>query len=314
MTLAVVRMTSATRRRRRKRKRCACCSATVRRRESTVKHLSSTDAASAVRSRSRKITRSSTRCRSRQYLLQRRSARNAAFMAGPGAAGAGNRRAHVRAAAQQPQSRVRSGSVGSDQVYTGIDAEHPETTAAVDATAGQVLRYGNALCAGALFVVLRRTHGIQRQRLGRLADCVSFRRAVRILRRVPVVQVVAAHSDRADAAGARVAVLRDIGDVIGVTTNSPDPSGRARFWTFTGASGSQTVKAEDVRRALGTRVLPSLLVRTIAVQASDACRHRRWRPGTRCRLVPMGSARHGACRRGRPSDSSILLSGDRDRE
>ncbi|HLI94821.1 MAG TPA: SpoIID/LytB domain-containing protein, partial [Candidatus Baltobacteraceae bacterium] len=32
----------------------------------------------------------------------------------------------------------------ANQVYTGIDAEHPETTAAVDATAGQVLRYGNA--------------------------------------------------------------------------------------------------------------------------------------------------------------------------
>jgi stage II sporulation protein D len=34
-------------------------------------------------------------------------------------------------------------------------------------------------------------------------------------------------------------------------------------------SGSRTVKAEDVRRALGTRVLPSLLVRDIAVQAGE---------------------------------------------
>ena len=31
----------------------------------------------------------------------------------------------------------------ANQVYTGMDAEHPETTAAVGATAGQVLRFAN---------------------------------------------------------------------------------------------------------------------------------------------------------------------------
>jgi stage II sporulation protein D len=63
--------------------------------------------------------------------------------------------------------------------------------------------------------------------------------------------------------------LEPIGDLISLSLDSPDPSGRAQYWTFTGATGTQRVKAADIRRALGTRVLPSLLVRTLTLAQAD---------------------------------------------
>jgi stage II sporulation protein D len=156
----------------------------------------------------------------------------------------------------------------ANQVYTGIDAEHPETSAAVDATAGQVLRYGNAFaqvlyssCCGGHTesngdawggLPIAYLCGVQ------CAYC-NDSPWYKWTQHIPLTQVQDALSSP----------LRGIGDITDITTDAPDPSGRARFWTFAGSVGSHVIKAEDVRRALGTRVLPSLLVHQIAVQAGQ---------------------------------------------
>ena len=72
-------------------------------------------------------------------------------------------------------------------------------------------------------------------------------------------------TDRLRAAmGAQASV---IGDLQSITLDPPDSSGRPRFWTFMGSTGSARVKASDVRRAAGTRVIPSLLVHKVDLQA-----------------------------------------------
>ncbi len=156
----------------------------------------------------------------------------------------------------------------ADQVYTGIDAEHSESTAAVDATAGQVVRYSggfaqvlySSCCGGHTEANGNAWGGSQLAYLNgvRCAYCsdspwYSWTQAV------PAQRLQ----------DALAAQLRDVGEITGVTLDPPDPSGRARFWNFSGASGSQRVKASDVRRQLGTRALPSLLVRSIAFAQAD---------------------------------------------
>jgi stage II sporulation protein D len=156
----------------------------------------------------------------------------------------------------------------ADQVYTGIDAEHPETSAAVDATAGQVLRYG----AGFAQVLYSSCCGGHTESNGDAwggmpiaylcgVQCTYCNASpwYKWTQHVPLAQLQQALAGP----------LRGIDGITNITTDVPDPSGRARLWTFSGMSGSRTVKAEDVRRALGTRVLPSLLVRDIAVQAGE---------------------------------------------
>jgi stage II sporulation protein D len=65
------------------------------------------------------------------------------------------------------------------------------------------------------------------------------------------------------------AQLQAIGALNSIVLDAPDPSGRSQFWTFTGAAGTQRVKAAGVRRALGTRMLPSLLVRDVSISQAD---------------------------------------------
>jgi stage II sporulation protein D len=151
----------------------------------------------------------------------------------------------------------------ADQVYTGMDAEHPQTTAAVDATAGQVLRFGNGFaealyssCCGGHTESNGNAWGgapvpyLQGVQCGHCNDSpwYAWRQDValtRILQALPQLQT--------------------IGEVSTVSLDPPDASGRSQFWTFTGTTGTQRVKAADVRRALGTRALPSLLVRSVSV-------------------------------------------------
>lgn len=156
----------------------------------------------------------------------------------------------------------------ADQVYTGIDAEHPPSTAAVDATAGEVLRYGggfaqvlySSCCGGHTEsngdawggVPLPYLSGVQ---CGYCSDSPWYEWT----QHVPMEHLQEVLASQ----------LRLIGELRGIALDTLDPSGRARFWTFTGSSGSQRVKAEDVRRALGTRALPSLLVRSVSLTQAD---------------------------------------------
>ncbi len=147
----------------------------------------------------------------------------------------------------------------ADQVYTGVDAEHPQTNAAVDATSGRVLRFGrgfaqvvySSCCGGHTEASSLAWDGPPVQYLSGVACgyCASspwFTWTQSI-----------ALSKLQDALGQQLAGLRDLRSV---SLAALDASGRARFWEFQGSSGTQRIKAADVRRALGTRALPSLLV------------------------------------------------------
>lgn len=155
-----------------------------------------------------------------------------------------------------------------DQVYTGIDAEHAQSSAAVDATAGQVLRFGggfaqvlySSCCGGHTESNGEAWGGTQLPYLagvtcGHCNDSPWFSWT----QQVPLDRVQDALAQQ----------LRDVGAIQQVDVDAPDASGRAHFWNFNGSNGSASVKAADVRRALGTRVLPSLLVRTVSVQAEQ---------------------------------------------
>jgi stage II sporulation protein D len=154
----------------------------------------------------------------------------------------------------------------ADQVYTGMDAEAPQTSAAVDATAGKVLRFGqgfaqiaySSCCGGHTESSADAWGGKPIAYLSGVActyckDSSWYR----------WTQSIAA--DRfAAALGAQASA---VGEISSIALDSLDPSGRARFWIFSGPQGSARVRASDVRRALGSRVLPSLLVNKIDLPA-----------------------------------------------
>jgi stage II sporulation protein D len=150
----------------------------------------------------------------------------------------------------------------ADQVYTGVDAEAAQTTAAVDATAGQALRFGqgfasiaySSCCGGHTESSADAWGGKPLPYLSGVActyckDSQWYRWSQSIT------------LDRfAAALGSQVAAA---GDLQKITLDSFDSSGRARFWMFTGSQGTARVKAPEVRRLIGSRVLPSLLVTKI---------------------------------------------------
>jgi stage II sporulation protein D len=156
----------------------------------------------------------------------------------------------------------------ADQVYTGMDAEHPQSSAAVDATAGQVLRYGDAFaqvlyssCCGGHTESNSDAWGGKPLAYLAGVQCTYCNASPWYTwsQDLPVQRVQDALS----------AQLGAIGPLRALALDSPDSSGRARFWNFTGDTGVARVKAGDVRRALGTRVLPSLLVRSLLLTQAD---------------------------------------------
>jgi stage II sporulation protein D len=160
----------------------------------------------------------------------------------------------------------------ADQVYTGIDAERAQTNAAVDATAGMVLRFGSGFaqvmysscCGGHTEASSQAWNGPVLQYLSGV-NCPYCTQS-------PWYKWTQ-NVDLAVVRSALAAQLQDLGDLQSVTLDPPDPSGRARFWNFTGTTGAQRIKAGDVRRALGTRTLPSLLVRRLTLsQQTQAAR------------------------------------------
>jgi len=156
----------------------------------------------------------------------------------------------------------------ADQVYTGIDAEAPQTSAAVDATAGQVLRFASGFASIAYFSCcgghtessadawggkpLAYLSGVP-------CDYCKDSQWYRWTQTIGVDRLTAALGAQAGA----------VGELQNITLDAPDASGRARFWTFSGTNGSARIKAADVRRAVGSRVLPSLLVRKVGLQVGD---------------------------------------------
>lgn len=156
----------------------------------------------------------------------------------------------------------------ADQVYTGIDAEHEESTAAVDATAGQVLRFGSGFaqvlysscCGGHTESNGDAWGGLPLAYLAGV-QCTYCTDSpwYRWTQRLTMEQLQDALTMQ----------LQNAGGLTGILLDAPDSSGRSQFWTFTGSGGTQRIKAADVRRALGTRTLPSLLVRSVKLSQAD---------------------------------------------
>jgi stage II sporulation protein D len=152
----------------------------------------------------------------------------------------------------------------ADQVYTGVDAEKPETTAAVDTTAGLVLRFADGF-AQALYSSCCGGHTESNADAwgGALLPYLSGVSCTycnaspwyKWSQTVPLSRVQTALA----------ANLKNVGTLQNVLLDSPDGSGRARFWSFVGSNGTQRVKAATVRTLLGTRTLPSLLVQRLSL-------------------------------------------------
>lgn len=154
----------------------------------------------------------------------------------------------------------------ADQVYTGIDAEKPETTAAVNSTAALVLRFADGF-AQALYSSCCGGHtesnadawgGVPLPYLSGIAcGYCSASPWYKWSQTLPMSKLQSALN----------ADLKTVGTLQNVVLDAPDESGRARFWNFVGTAGTQRVKAASVRSLLGTRTLPSLLVQRILLTA-----------------------------------------------
>ncbi|HEY8321164.1 MAG TPA: SpoIID/LytB domain-containing protein [Candidatus Baltobacteraceae bacterium] len=150
----------------------------------------------------------------------------------------------------------------ADQVYGGIEAESAAATAAVDATAGSVLRFGDAFAQ--LFYSSSCGGHTESS-----ADAWTGGADLPYLRGVVCPWCTASP----DYAWTRVvpadAVARafpgaDVGAPTGLAVGDTDASGRARSLVLTGDAGTATTRGTAFRSALGSRVVRSLLIRRIA--------------------------------------------------
>lgn len=156
-----------------------------------------------------------------------------------------------------------------DQAYGGLQAEYAQSTAAVDATAGQVLRWNNAIATvsymsccgghtedpadawtgGADFPYLR----------GVACTYCSASPDYHWSRDIPLVSLTNAFTP----------VIGGIGTLQSVAVSASDASGRAKSIRFSGTAGSAEVNGSDFRRLLGPSVVRSLLIRSITVNPVD---------------------------------------------
>ena len=149
----------------------------------------------------------------------------------------------------------------ADQVYGGVEAESPAATAAVGATAGVVLRFGDAFaqvfysssCGGhtessadawAGGATLPYLQGV-------LCPWCTKSPDYAWAREVPPEAVARAFPGAA------------VGTPTGLAVAATDPSGRARAFLLSGDAGTATARGTAFRAALGSRVVRSLLIRQI---------------------------------------------------
>jgi stage II sporulation protein D len=149
-----------------------------------------------------------------------------------------------------------------DQVYEGIDGETPSGTAAVDATAGQVLSFGSSFAQVAYSSCCGGHTESSADAWGRApipylagvvcAWCVGsphYRWTTGL-----AFEVIGA---RLESSLPPLAVVHDL------RVTERDGSGRARAFELVADRSSVVVPASAFRRAVGTRVLPSLLVTNV---------------------------------------------------
>jgi stage II sporulation protein D len=157
----------------------------------------------------------------------------------------------------------------ADQVYTGIDAENPAATSAVDRTAGAVLRFDggfaqavySSCCGGHTESSADAWGGAPLSYLGGVicpyCTASPWYRWSRSFR---------ARRLRA-AFGAKIAAL---GPLQSISIAERDASGRARYVDIAGADGRFRSEGSAFRLAVGPRILPSLLLGSIAFAGDPA--------------------------------------------
>ena len=179
------------------------------------------------------------------------------------ARGASDLRAHLRFAAQRSASRVRPRSL---RARSGL-RRHRRRDACRNRGSRRDGRHGacvrRRLRASGVLVVLRRTHRVVVGRMGRapipyLAGVVCT--FVLGLAELSLVSTILAWSDRERGSRRRLARSASLQDV---RITDRDPSGRARAFELVADRGSATVPGSAFRRAVGSRVLPSLLLTTL---------------------------------------------------
>jgi len=168
----------------------------------------------------------------------------------------------------------------SDQRWGGVEAEHPSSTAAIQASRGRVLLYNggpaqvfySSCCGGHTADAASVWNGVPLPYLRGVDDpyCTPAPE-YRWSRAVPLERAVAVF-------GARTG-----GTLTGTALTAPDPSGRPRGVALLGATVA-TIPIADFRRALGYDVVRSLWLRAVRIDATQAAP----------RLVIEGSGRgHG---------------------
>ncbi len=145
-----------------------------------------------------------------------------------------------------------------DQAYSGIDAESASTTAAVDQTAGMVVRFNNALasisymsCCGGHTEDAANIWGTDLPYLRGSSDpyCTASP-DYRWKSDIAWASVMAAFRER----------LNVIGDVTNISIADIDSSGRARRIVVGGTNSSLEIPGIEFRRSLGPAVVRSLLI------------------------------------------------------
>lgn len=157
-----------------------------------------------------------------------------------------------------------------DQAYGGLHAEYAQSTQAVDATSGQVLRYNGAI-ATVSYMSCCGGHTEDP------ADAWQGGRSLPYLRGVACTYCSASPDwnwqrsiplqSVSDAFGAQLA---QSGALQSVAVGAADGSGRAKTIRFTGDRGTVEVSGADFRSKLGGSVVRSLLIHAIRLDSSDA--------------------------------------------
>ncbi|HEY0393340.1 MAG TPA: SpoIID/LytB domain-containing protein [Candidatus Elarobacter sp.] len=170
----------------------------------------------------------------------------------------------------------------SDQRWGGVEAEHPATTAAIQASRGRTIAFNggpasvfySSCCGGHTADAAAVWNGAPLPYLRGVDDphCAAAPE-YRWSRTVPLDRAVAAF-------GARTG-----GTLLGTALSEPDPTGRPRSVALLGAT-TATIPVADFRRALGSDVVRSLWLRAVRIDATQ--------PQAPPRLVIEGSGRgHG---------------------
>lgn len=155
----------------------------------------------------------------------------------------------------------------ANQVYTGVDAEHVETTAAVDDTAGLCVRDGGGFAA----VYYSSCCGGHTES----SSDAWGGPVIPYLRGAPCPYCTGSpwyawtHFIELDLLQEEFAQPLDaIGTLSAVSLQDRDRSGRSNRWQFTGSAQSVVLPAQQVRRLLGTRMMPSLLVKNASLSGT----------------------------------------------